>query len=358
MIWTMLKELVFRCSRWLSRQTEKYASPLFLAIASVIVCLNVLLLYRPSDPFAAVGAVIFFFMLMFGGGVFIAWGTPIVVRGHLWLRRRFEESAEITRDSPMLSQFLVSVLLNIIVMCVIVGLVPPSIVSPTMYELAKIVSQPQTAWRWYFIWWLIFPGTAGPLILHWIRTSRRKARNSSVGARWLAVLQALCYVSWFLLFLWWVLPSDVTVQLGVWGIRENFWPFFFTAALPSTLISLVVIHEIGETKSSEPCLRIPSDTSSVIAFGPSQEGRKSREATEEDGPARLGIKGQPKKQLLSDLDFTGRCSNRSCGLATGTRTASGEFLGLGNLITSARNVEMATESAKIKLAGPVGREPT
>jgi hypothetical protein len=229
------------------RQAEKYASLLFVAIATLIVCVYVLLLYSPSDPLAAVLTVFFFFALMLGGGFLVAVGTPMLVRGHLWLKRRFEESTDITRDPPMLSQLLVSALLNVILMCVMVGLVPFSFLSASWGELVKALTQPETALAWYLIWSLTFPGSAGPLVLYWIRTSRRRGGNPSTGARWLAVLQALCYLSWFLLLLWWILPQ-VTTRLGVWGIRENFWPFFFLAAVPSTLISLVAIHQFEEAK--------------------------------------------------------------------------------------------------------------
>jgi hypothetical protein len=244
--WRRLRRLAFRSSGWLLRQAEKYASLLFVAIATLIVCVYVLL-YLPSDLLGAGVNVLVFFMLMLVGGLLVAVGTPMLVRGHLWLRRRFEESTDIARDPPMLSQLLVSALLNVILMCVMVGLVPLSLLSASWSELAKALTQPETVSPWYLIWSLLFPGSAGPLVLYWIRTSRRRGGNPSTGARWLTVLQALCYLSWLLLLLWWRLPQ-VTARLGVWGIRENFWPFLFLTALPSTLISLFVIHQFEEAK--------------------------------------------------------------------------------------------------------------
>jgi hypothetical protein len=211
---------------------------LFLVAATLIVCYNTFYYY-----YQGFAAGIFVFLLMFGGGLFVALGTPVIVHVHLWIRRRFEESTDIARDPSMLSQLLVSTLLNIVVMCVVVGLVPPSIWSAPFDELVKAIFSVETGWRWYLVWSLLVPGAAGPLTLYWIRSSRRIGRNPSAGARWLAVLQVLCYVSWFLLLLWWLLP-DVAVRLGVWGIRENFWPFFFVTVIPSTLLSLVLIREL------------------------------------------------------------------------------------------------------------------
>lgn len=257
MSWRRLRRLVLCLSGWLLRQAEKYSVVLFIAAAVIILWsqLGSGTYFGPEMstqyPTNYVLSVFISFMILFSGGVMVALVIAASAIGHIWFKCRFEESLDIKGEPRLLSQLLVSSLLNIVVLLVLVGLVPASTVALALHmeTWADLFQQAKLAWtltKFIGLFFILFSGAIGPSLLHWVRTCRKRGGNPRTGVSSIAVLQVVCYVSWVILLLWLAFPAEVAAGLHVQVSPQLFFLLFLDPVLPSTLLCIVAIRFLEE----------------------------------------------------------------------------------------------------------------
>jgi hypothetical protein len=251
-----IRESLLQSFRSLSKLIEKQNAILFIILAVLVLWsqLEKGTYFGPEMttpyPINYILSVFLSAVVLVGGGILVAAVIPILVMGHMWLKRRFEESVDSIGKPRALSQLLTSCLLNIVALLIVMGLVPPSALASALHleTWMEVFQQPAVAWtvtRFVSVFFLILPGAIGPLILHWIRMCRQRG-NMRSGARSLVALQLVCYLSWVILCLWWAFPNEITVGLHTRFVPEQFLLYFLSPVLPSTLLCIVVIRETGQ----------------------------------------------------------------------------------------------------------------
>jgi hypothetical protein len=198
-----------------------------------------------GDLLTITATILFIYLFPFVGGFFLVFVIPLTVKLHDSSRRLFEHALELREVGTVVwARIPVSIVLNLAYFTVLF-FVPFSILAETV-PLGKLVQNVVPSYTFtdlmassLVVFFFVFSGSGGPATVYLIRYLKDVRSDNEIGGRTITVLQALCYVSWIALVLF-------------FGAHVGFEPdkarlflyYFFVFVLPATFANLVAFSSV------------------------------------------------------------------------------------------------------------------